>query len=409
MTARPKTARELGLMVGSPPPADKSVTLSNWEEPPYNRWGYLHVRDMVPTAKIPRGDGPVWKLPRAERDLMKTKVRIGNGRVPLARLLNDTYADGFLVLHRGRILTEEYRNDLAPDQTHLLMSVSKSITSTVAGVLIGRGQLSPDDMVTDRVPELQGTSWEGCTVRHLLDMRAGTRFNEDYADPDADVCTFEEIYGWRPRRTPELPDSMHEYYATLENQGPHGGPFDYRSILTDLLGWVIEKVAGARYADVVSETLWRPMGAEFDAEVTVDPHNHPMADGGVCCTLRDLARFGELMRRGGRRGSRKVVPKAWIRDTLTPDPDQHEAFRADPDEATYPETAYYRNKWWVMDASGPVYFGSGINGQRVLVHGPAEVVIAKFSTWPVAWSDDFAYPTRVGLIDLAEQIGDGLA
>jgi hypothetical protein len=405
--SRPKTAAELGLMVGSPPPPERLVTLANWEEGPWNRWGFQHVRDLVPTARVRRGDGPVWRLPRAERDLTGARMRVGRRTLTLARLLDETYTDGFLVMHRGKVITEEYRNDLTPDGTHLLMSVSKSVTSTAVGVLVGRGLLRPEDLVTDHIPELLGTSFEGCTVRHLLDMRAGTRFNEDYDDPTADVRVYEQIYLWTPRVTDGLPASMTDYYPTLVNKGPHGGPFDYRSILTDVLGWVLERAAGARFADLVSETLWQPMGAEFDAEITVDPQGHPFADGGVCCTLRDLARFGELMRRGGRRGARQVVPRAWVRDILTPDADQTEAFRVNPDVIGYPPSAYYRDKWWVMDPGGPIYFGSGINGQRVLIHGPAQVVIAKLSSWPIAWHVDFVKPTVLGLMDLAEQIGDG--
>jgi CubicO group peptidase (beta-lactamase class C family) len=384
------------------------VTLANWQDPPFNRWGFQHVRDLIPTARIRRGEGAAWRLPREERDLLGARVRAAPGRATtLRRLLEDTYTDGFLVLHRGRILTEEYRNAMTPDTTHLCMSVSKSITSTAVGVLVGRGLLHAEDLVTTHIPELHGTSFEGCTVRHLLDMRAGTRFNEDYEDLRADVRVYEQIYLWRPRTSRRLPRAMTEYYGTLRNQGPHGGPFDYRSILTDLLGWVLERAAGGRFADVVGDVLWQPMGAEFDAEITVDGHGHPMADGGICCTLRDLARFGELMRRGGKRTNRQVVPRAWVRDTLTPDPDQVAAFLASEDAHEYPPGAYYRNKWWVVDPSKPVYVASGINGQNVIIHVPAQVVIAKFSTWPVAWDASFGVPTVRGLVDLAERIADG--
>ena len=408
MSRRIPTAAELGLMRGSPPPAaDQLVTLDNWQDPPFNRWGFQHVRDLIPTAKIGRGTGPVWKLPRAERDLMGARVRTGSRRASLRRLVEDTYTDGLLVLHRGRVISETYYNDMRPDKTHLCMSVSKSITSTAIGVLIARGALEPSDRVTTHIPELRGTSFDGCTVRHLLDMRAGTRFNEDYDDMEADVRVYEQIYLWRPRVSTGLPASITDYYPTLQNKGPHGGPFDYRSVLTDVLGWVLERAAGARYADVVSEALWRPMGAEFDAEITVDGHGHAMADGGVCCTLRDLARFGELMRRGGRRRSTQVVPREWIRDILTPDDDQVEAFLASEDSHEFPPGAYYRNKWWVVDPSKPIYKGAGINGQTILIHVPAQVVIAKFSTWPVAWDISFAVPESRGLIDLAEQVADG--
>jgi CubicO group peptidase (beta-lactamase class C family) len=408
-TPRIATAADLGLMQGSPPPPERLVTLANWQDPPFNRWGFQHIRDLIPTARIPRGDGPVWRLPRAERDLLGTTVRAAGRRVRLDHFLDETYTDGLLVLHEGKVVTEAYRNAMTPDTTHLLMSVSKSVTSVVTGSLVADGLLAPEDLVTDHVPELRRTSFAGCTVRHLLDMRAGTRFDEDYANIDADVRVYEQIYLWRPRTNRRLPASITAYYRTLKNAGPHGGVFEYRSILTDVLAWVIERAGGQRFAALVSERLWRPMGAEFDAEVTVDAHGNAMADGGVCCTLRDLARFGQLMLQDGRRGRAQVVPRAWIRDILTPDADTVAAFQASEDAHEFPRGAYYRDKWWVLDPHAPIYMGSGINGQTVFVHGPSRTVIAKFSTWPVAWSPDFAIPTTNALLDLARKLGDGRA
>jgi CubicO group peptidase (beta-lactamase class C family) len=403
--SRVPTAADLGLMVGPPPhPPQARVTLENWQDPPFNRWGFQHVRDLIPTARIRRGDGPVRRLPRAERDLSRVSVRAAGHRVRLSRLLEETYTDGLLVLHRGRVVTERYENGMAADSQHLLMSVSKSITSTAAGVLVGEGALRPDDLVTEHVPDLAGTSFEGCTVRHLLDMRAGTRFDEDYANVHADVRIYEQIYLWRPRTDRHLPSSITDYYATLGNAGPHGGPFEYRSVLTDVLGWVLERAAGERFADLLSRTVWGPMGAEFDAEITVDAHGNAMADGGISCTLRDLARFGQLMLDRGRWGRRQVVPAAWIHDTVTADDDTVAAFASTADARSYPPGAFYRNKWWVLDPTGPVFAGSGINGQTVLVHVPARVVIAKFSTWPVAWDETFAGRTATGLTDLARQV-----
>jgi CubicO group peptidase (beta-lactamase class C family) len=393
-------------MQGAPPfPAERSVTLANWQDPPFNRWGFQHVRDLIPTARIPRGDGPVWRLPAAERDLSDATVRAAKRIVSLERFLDETYTDAFLVLHRGRIVVERYFNGMTPDTPHLLMSVSKSVTSTVAGALIGRGALSPSDLVTTHVPELAGTSFDDCTVRHLLDMRAGTRFDEDYANVDADVRVYEQVYLWRPRTNRKLPADATSYFATLKNARPHGGPFEYRSILTDVLAWVIERAGGARLPELISRDVWRPMGAEFDAEITVDAHGNAMADGGVCCTLRDLARFGLVMARGGRRGSTEVVPRAWIRDILTPDDDSIAAFAGGDDARDLPPGAYYRDQWWVRSASRPTFYGSGINGQMVLIDGPTDVVVAKFSTWPEAFSDEYFVPTLTGSLDLARQIG----
>jgi CubicO group peptidase (beta-lactamase class C family) len=404
---RPATADELGLMRGTPPfPADRLVTLANWQDPPFNRWGFRHVRDLIPTARIPRGDGPAHRLPRAERDLSELTVRAGRRRISFERFLDETYTDGFLVLHHGRIVAEHYRNGLTPDATHLLMSVSKSVTSTVVGILAGRGALSPSDLVTTHVPELAGTSFDGCTVRHLLDMRAGTRFDEDYENVEADVRVYEQVYLWRPRTRTDLPEDATAYFATLSNAGPHGGPFEYRSVLTDVLGWVAERAGLARLHELIARELWRPMGAEFDAEITVDAHGNAMADGGMCCTLRDLARFGLLMLRAGRRGSVRIVPDSWVRDILTPDADSVEALANDPDAVQeLPPGGYYRNQWWVASGSRPTYYGAGINGQLVLIDGPTDVVVAKLSTWPEAWSLDRAVATMSACLDIARQIG----
>jgi CubicO group peptidase (beta-lactamase class C family) len=378
---RYRTAAELHLMEGTPPSEDRLVTLANWQDPPFNRWGFQHVRDLIPTARIGRGDGPVWELPRADRELGDLTFTSRRKSMTIDRMLEETATDGFMVLHHGEVVTERYFNGMGPDSRHLLMSVSKSVTSTVAGILIGRGQLSADSRVTDVLPELTGTSFDGATVQQLLDMRTGTRFNEDYDDLEAEVRVYEEIYLWRPPTGRQLPPDATAYFATLENDGPHGGPFRYRSVLTDVLGWVIERAGGARLADLISREVWQPMGAEFDADVTVDAHGNAMADGGVCTTLRDLARFGLLFANGGKRGDRQIVPGAWIADIVAGAPDGVEAYAEGADEADRRPGAHYRNKWWVLSPAVQAYAGIGINGQMVFVHTPTETVVAKFSTW----------------------------
>ena len=143
-TAGGSVSDDLHLMEGAPPfPPERLVTLANWQDPPFNRWGFQHIRDLIPTARIPRGDGPVWRLPRAERDVMGAVVHAGGRPVSFARFLENTYTDGLLVLHRGRVVTERYFTGMTPDTTHLLMSVSKSVTSAVCGALVERGLLRP--------------------------------------------------------------------------------------------------------------------------------------------------------------------------------------------------------------------------------------------------------------------------
>ena len=343
------------MMTGSPPfPPESRVTLANWQDPPFNRWAFQHVRELIPTARITRNLHRMWRLPRTERELEGITFTFHNRELTVRQFLEETSTDGFIVVHQGRVVFERYFNGMTADTPHLLMSVSKSVTSAVAGILAGRAVLDVGAQVTRIVPELAGTSFDGATVQHLLDMRAGTRFNEDYADPGADVRTYESVYLWRPpggvAAGHAAPADALEYFATLENDGPHGGPFRYRSILTDVLAWVIERAAGQRLYELIARELWQPMGAEFDAEITLDAHGNAMADCGINASLRDIARFGQLFLDQGRVGSLQVC-------------------------------------WWVRDPAQPFYHASGINGQNVFVHGPSRTVVAKLSTWPVAWSE----------------------
>lgn len=369
------------LMTGSPTPSGTLVTLENWQDPPYLRWAYVHVRELIPTAGISRGDGPVTPLPRAERDLDGLEFQIRGERHRVGDMLDRTDTDGFLVLHRGRILAERYGGAMTETTPHLLQSVSKSLTSALAGALIAAGRLRTLSLVTDHVTELRGGSFEGCTVADLLDMRAGTRFSEVYEDLEADIRVSEQVSGWRPRTRPGLAPNLYAYMATLENQGPHGGPFEYRSILTDVLGWVLERAGGDSFARLYSRHVWSRIGAEQDAEITLDPHGAALEDGGISVTLRDLGRFGLMHLRLGRIGGRRVLPASWVAQVGAPRPDLVEAFGgALTYDGVATPTSHYHHQWWVFDAARGIYGGIGIHGQALVIHRAADAVIVKLST-----------------------------
>jgi CubicO group peptidase (beta-lactamase class C family) len=360
---------------------DADLTLATWQEPRHLKWSYQHMRELVPTARIARAQQPV-PLLTAEggEELLALPVAADGTETTVAGVLDAGSTDGFLVLHEGRIALEVY-DGMAPDATHLLQSVSKSITGVLCGILVGRGVLSPEDEAAAHVPELAGTSFAGATVRHLLDMRAGTCFDETYEKPDSDIRESELQFGWAPRPHDGLPASdAIAYIVELGNQREHGGRFEYRSILTDLLGHVLERAADAPLNELLGEHLWGPIGAEFDAQVTVDAHGFPVADGGICVTLRDLARFGQMVLGRGRVDGREVVPGDWIADTLRGGADSKAAFAADEHAADFPG-GHYRNQWWVP-GDGSTLIGLGIHGQFVFVNWATGTVGVKLSTWP---------------------------
>ena len=392
-------------MAGAPPfGTERTVRLANWQDPPFNRWGFQHVRDLIPTARIACDRGTLRRLPYEEVDVSGIRFRSGSRELTVRQMLEETYTDGFLVAHRGRIVTEQYFNDLTPDTTHLLMSVSKSVTSTVAGILVGRGVIDTSWPLEAIVPELARTSFAGATVQHLLDMRAGTRFNESYDDPRADVRVYEQVYQWRPRRDRRLPSDALSYFATLRNDGVHGGPFRYRSILTDVLGWMLERATGVRLPELISQELWRPMGAEFDAEITVDPHGNAMADGGMCATLRDLARLGLVMLQSSRAPRDRVVPREWVEDTIRGAPDGARAFLEGERRPGYPKQAHYRNCWWVRDPSVPFLHASGIHGQNLFLHVPSGTLVVKLSSWPVSLSPSMLRTTLQAVQAIVDEL-----
>jgi CubicO group peptidase (beta-lactamase class C family) len=304
-----------GIMEGFPPEQQKRVTLANWRNHPYSEWAFSHVRELIPTADIPNTPEGVRALGTALEDLSHVNVTDG---MSLAQYLDATWTDGYLVLQDGAIVHEAYRNALVPMRQHILMSVSKSMLGVLAGILAHKGKLDLAAPVTLYVPEVRGTAWNKATVQNVLDMRAGIDFNEDYEITSGPIIEYRKATGWNPLGEGEQPSDLRSFFSTLtESDGPHEGRFHYVSPNTDLAAWIIERATGTRYADLMSEHLWQPMGAGSPAYITVDRFGAPRAAGGMCVTLRDLARVGQLIADGGMAGTTQVIAPEWIEDTLT--------------------------------------------------------------------------------------------
>jgi CubicO group peptidase (beta-lactamase class C family) len=369
------------LMHGSPPAPDGQVTLANWRTSPFNQWAFHHVRELVPTADIPNDPATTLELPSAPLDL--TALRIdGHGAPPLSLdgFLDETGSDGLVILSRGRVVCERYAHGMTAESPHILMSVSKSLLGLLTGALVGRGELTPERLVTDLVPEVKTTAYAGATIRHLLDMRAGIAFDENYLATSGPMIAYRKAVGWNPGTPGDAPADLRSFYRELTKPaGRHGGAMSYVSPNTDLLGWVAERAASRRYADLLSDLLWKPLGAAHSAYITVDRLGAPRAAGGVCVTVRDLARVGQLILQDGARGGTQVVPAAWIDDIMrNGDP---AAWAAGNMPAYYPGLPIrYRSQCYVLDGRAPLLFGMGIHGQDLVIDRARETVIAKVSS-----------------------------
>jgi CubicO group peptidase (beta-lactamase class C family) len=389
------------LMDGFPPAPESQVTLANWQDPPFNRWAFRHMRELIPSQPIPAG--PAAPLSVGPPLGNPPVTRLDGSTATVEDVLADTYTDAFLVLRDGQVVAERYYAGMIPGTKHLLMSVSKSILSCVAAVLTDRGLLDPHAPVTAYVPEVGGSGYAGATIRDLLDMRTGVAFRETYTALDAEVRVMERSMGWRPAQ-PGDPAGAYPYLATLGSAGPHGGDFTYRSADTDMLGWACERASGTRVADLISGLIWQPIGAESDAEITCDPLGSAISDGGISATARDLARFGQMLVDDGVAQGQIVVPEAWLADVRQPGPGIREAFARTDNEPVLPG-GWYRGQFWVIPGpGGPVLVCLGIHGQLVYADRAARTVVVKMSSWPDAQNTVYLLDTLRSCAAVAERL-----
>lgn len=364
-------------MTGAP----AGLCLDNWLSAPYAHWSFQHVEDFVPTAVISRGTGPVTALAAAAAPLSAIPVA-GTGGVgtTVGAVMAGTATDGWAVAHRGAMVAEEYLGGMGPQTRHLLFSVSKSLVGAVVGVLHGAAAIDLDAPVTKYLPALKNSGYAGATVRHLLDMRSGIAFSENYNDPAAEIHLLDQAMGWAPKKSADAPSTLREFLLTLRQKSAHGGPFEYRSCETDVLGLVCEVAAGQRMPELMSELLWSRIGAQCDATIGVDADGTGFFDGGINACLTDMIRVGSLfLRDGASLTGQQVLPEAWIADTFDGGPDSRQAFAASPDDNEMPG-GMYRNQMWFPYPGTNVVLCQGMCGQMIYVNRAAEVVAAKLST-----------------------------
>jgi CubicO group peptidase (beta-lactamase class C family) len=385
LDARASDPAAMGWMVGAPPPQDKLVRYADgsWFRFPQTRWSFSNVRQLMPTRVVRRGNGPPTTLPRAERTDIDSVTFQPLGRsesMTWAGSLAANYTDGVLVLHRGRVVYERYFGALAPDRQHLAFSVTKSFVATVAATLISEGKLDDQATVASYLPELRSAGAGNATIRQLLDMLTGLDYTEDYADPQSPVWDLARAGGFLARPSNyNGPDSFFEYLKTVKQARPHGEAFAYKTANTDILGAVMRRVTGKTVSELLSERIYSRLGAEHDAYFTVDPTGAEFAGGGLNVTLRDLARFGEMMRLNGRYNGQQVVPRAVVGD-----------IRRGGDRALFAKAGYrtlpgwsYRNMWWVSHGPHDAFTARGIHGQAIYIDPVAEMVIVRFASHPL--------------------------
>jgi len=361
-------------------PPEQRIPRDQWDRAPWNRWTFQNVRQMVPTTEVWRGTGPVREFARNPQDLGKVQFSDADANSSsLQTWIDSSYTDGILLLHRGEIVFEQYHNNMTERRLHLSQSMAKSIVAAVASILIGRGLIDPTEQVTGYLPELGATAWQGATLQQVMDMTTGVRYVEDYEALDSDIAVTDIASGWKqPRRDFDTPRCIWDQILSLTKQvRKHGEKFQYRSIETDVLAHCLERVTGTRLAELVSRELWQPLGCEESANFTVDEAGYALACGGFNATLRDYARFGQMLLQQGKVGDTQLLPADWIEDIHNAD---HGLF-GEPYTQAAPNGGY-RNQFWVDDVDRPGFMARGVFGQLIYVDPAQQVVTVKLSSWP---------------------------
>jgi len=359
----------------------EGVAGDTWQFGPLNRWAYTHIREILPTKDIPNSSMSVRPIPGIRSAKGDLDITLDSENVKLSEAMETQYVDGILAIKDGRAVAELYAGTLNPERTHLMWSVTKTVTGLTAASVEADGLIDLNKTVGDYVPQLADSGWGRDRIRDLLDMRDSSDWNEDYDAPESTVrrqdCADGLLTG------PMCIDSdvigNYRFLPDVGRDENRAGQFVYKSGTTDVVAWVLEAATGKRYADLVAERIWKPIGAERSAGITVDVSGFTLASGGMFATLRDLARVGLLMINRGKVGDQQVVPAAWMNDVFTRD-----GSRTWPGNAAAGTKPYYRSFiWGVGDGRGTV-MAQGVHGQYIYVAPATNTVIAMFSSWPNA-------------------------
>jgi len=377
---------------------DTTVTLANWRTAPNSSQSFHNVDKLIPVSRI-ESPPRAWEfaVDLQSLDALVFKDQRGKER-QLPEVLDTTATRGLVVLQGGRLVAERYSQGYDGTTPHILFSVSKSLTGALAGILVDQGVLDPESPVIKYVPEVSGSAYGNCTLRHVLDMTVSCSFTEEYLDLSGDYGRYRRATLWEPALPGKDPGTLHGLLASIPPAPePHGVVFKYISPNSDFLGWIVERASGQDFSSLFSAKVWKPMGAEADAYVTIDREGAPRTAGGICVLPRDLARFGEMMRLEGK----GIVPGWWVEDIRHGG--DSEPWKKGDMLDLFPK-GRYRSKWYQSGHASGAFCAIGIHGQWLWIDPHREVVIAKVSAQQEPVDDD----TDILLIHAFEAIAEAV-
>lgn len=359
-------------------------TLANWDDGgELSRYVFLNMPEFWAHSLINRR-GAVRLFPAALRPAVANfATRTKLGTLPLHEYVQQTTLDGLVVLHAGNIVYEAYPRMFGHEK-HLHMSVSKVYTSTLVAILEDRELIDVEVSISSYLPELAGSGWEGVPVRDVLDMASGIDCRQTiagvYDDPATCYYQFEAALGWLTA-TDKTAANPHEYVAGLSARRPSGEAFEYSSVNTFVLRWLVERVTGQPYSELVAREIWAAIGAESDALIVAPIRGVPIASSGISSTLRDVARFGFLFTPSGRAGVNPLVSDQHLRHIQAGG--RPEIFAAESESGPRKvsgEAARHNSYQWDFVMPDGDFFKGGYGGQGLYISPSRDLVVAFFGT-----------------------------
>ena len=370
------------LMSGFPPAVNDQVKASAWRIPRHARWSFSHLRQLLPTAPIAASTNPA-KLTSARQDLSDLAFSDrANQQHDVQQFLKASHTDAFAVMHRGQLVFDWFDGFGAADRPHIIFSITKSMAALLAGVLVGRGTLDPENLVTDYLPELIESAYCGATIRHLLDMQIASGFREDYTDSDGIFMAYRRAAAWNPVEEGGETEGLRHFLTQMPKSDalPHGQSHHYCSPHSDVLGWVIERAGNDSFAKQFSTCILQPCGCLHDGYITLDTFGAPRVSGGMCLGIYDLLIIGEMVRNRGYANGCQVVPASWIDDVMAARDNRIWRAQNQGEGHRLFASGNYRSLWYQTGFNDQDICAIGIHGQWLWINPKKELVIVKLAS-----------------------------
>ena len=368
------------IMFESPPSNAYQVTLDNWRKYPYTVWSFVNVRNLIPTASIDTNWSSKTNFKKKITNLQDMKIVHEGINHNFIDVLKKCNTDAFLVMYKGDLIYEFFDKFTLKNTPHIIFSISKSLTSLLTGILFENKILDLNKTVSSIIPETKGSAYEDATIRNVLDMNVASSFIEDYSGKAEIFKKYRASTGW------DFPENnfqhdivgLYDFLSHLpRSSSPHGVKYHYCSPNSDLLGWIIERISGQKYYQLMSDLLFKPCGMNHLANVTLDKWGASRSAGGISISPYDLLLVSELVRCEGYNFNGQIIPSSWINDFINYR--DNRCYLNQDDLKRFPQ-GNYRSKWYQTGFNDNEYCAIGIHGQNIWVNPKKELTIIRMSS-----------------------------